>query len=289
VIEPRPNLRQYQSQPDIEHLIGLLAHPDAEIRRRAAMALRTLEAVQAVPALKAALARESDIQVRVSLQVAIQALGTIGVEVDSMTVAQSYDVQALLQVLHSRNAEQAIIAARALGELGDRRAVEPLIVLFHDSQASAAVRLAAAEALLALKCAPSAATLLGALRREEWQVRCDAVAVLGQMRASWAVASLAALLDDPHPEVRRTAMAALRRIGTEEALAALHQRANGSLVNNEHDPLAGLFPDSAQESETAAEQPSPEGQASPEDEQPGRSRSLERPVNRLIAFLKPRE
>ncbi len=139
-------------------------------------------------------------------------------------IAKVQDVDRLIEVLKSRNPESVIAAARALGTLGNRMAVEPLVILFHNSSSPPAVRLSAAEALLELKSAPAVVTLLGALRRDSWEVRRNAAAVLGQIQAVWAVAPLAAALDDPHPVVRRTAAAALKRIGTAEAIAALRAR-----------------------------------------------------------------
>lgn len=227
MIEPRPNIWQMQSQHDVEHLVEALAHPDADVRRRAVMALRSLDAVGAVPALKSALARENDLQLRVSLLVAIQVLDTGS---DTAVLAEAHDVQGLIHALQGRDPEQVISAARSLGELGDRIAVEPLVILFHNPAALPAVRLAAAEALLELRSAPAVVTLLGALRRESWEVRRNSAAVLGQIQATWAVTPLTAALDDRNPLVRRTAAAALHRIGTEEAMAALRRRFGGQPV-----------------------------------------------------------
>ncbi|MCD4684596.1 MAG: HEAT repeat domain-containing protein, partial [Anaerolineae bacterium] len=78
--------------------------------------------------------------------------------------------------------------------------------------------------LLKLQSAPAVVTLLGALRRDSWQVRRNAAAVLGQIQATWAVEPLAKALDDAHPVVRRTAAAALRRIGSADAINALRAR-----------------------------------------------------------------
>ena len=87
---------------------------------------------------------------------------------------------------------------------------------------AARVRLAVAEALIKLQSAPAEITLLAALRNERWMIRRNAAAVLGQIQADWAVEPLIQSLRDPIEAVRRVARAALERIGTAEALAAIH-------------------------------------------------------------------
>jgi hypothetical protein len=221
VATTRPNIWQLQSRRDVQALTKALQYPDPEVRKRAAGALRALDAVQAVPALKAALRNETDMQVRTNL---VTALHVLDHRTDVNNLIKSKDVNGLIAALRSRHPENAIAAANALGELGDRIAVEPLVILFQNTSRPPSVRLAAAEALLRLKSAPAVVTLLGALRRDSWQVRRNAAAVLGQIQASWAVEPLIEALDDPHPIVRRTAAAALRRVGTAEAVAALRVR-----------------------------------------------------------------
>ncbi len=221
MVDSRPNVWQLQSRHDKQGLIEALRYPDPEVRGRAAVALRTLNATDAVPVLKEILRTETDEQVRRYLTMAVHMLDR---RTDVDGIAKVQDVDRLIEVLKSRNPESVIAAARALGTLGNRMAVEPLVILFHNSSSPPAVRLSAAEALLELKSAPAVVTLLGALRRDSWEVRRNAAAVLGQIQAVWAVAPLAAALDDPHPVVRRTAAAALKRIGTAEAIAALRAR-----------------------------------------------------------------
>jgi hypothetical protein len=216
VVDSRPNVWQLQSRHDKQGLVEALRHPDPEVRGRAAVALRTLSAVDAVPALKDALRTETDEQARRNMTMALHMLDR---RTDVEGIVREKDVERLIGVLKSRNPDSVITAAQALGVLGNR-----LVILFHNASTPPAVRLAAAEALLELKSAPAVVTLLGALRRDSWEVRRNAAAVLGQIQAVWAVAPLAAALDDPHPVVRRSATAALKRIGTPEAMAALRAR-----------------------------------------------------------------
>ena len=78
--------------------------------------------------------------------------------------------------------------------------------------------------VLLLDSAPAIVTLLGALRNPDWQVRRNAAAMLGMVRASWAVVPLVAALDDPNEIVRRTVETALESINTPEARVALDAR-----------------------------------------------------------------
>jgi len=217
----RPNVWQFQARHDVQGLIAALQFPDPEVRKRAAIALRMIDAIPAVPALKRALQSETDESARKSLFAALYILDH---QTDVGGLTRTRDVNGLIEALKSRHPENVVAAAQALGALGDRTAVEPLVILFHNSSSPPKVRLAAAEALLKLKSAPAVVTLLGALRRDSWEVRRNAAAVLGQIQAAWAVEPLNTALDDPNPVVRRTAAAALRRIGTADAIAALRAR-----------------------------------------------------------------
>jgi hypothetical protein len=214
---PIPNIWQLQSQGDVDALIEALRHSEATVRKGAAAALRAISAWQAVPALQAALAAEQDWQAHAAIAAALQYLNR-GVHIEHLI--QNKDIQGLAKMLVSPNLEDVKTACRALAEVGNRQAVEPLVILFRNPLMPNAARLAAAEALLKLESAPAVVTLLGALRRDNWQVRRNAAAVLGQLQAGWATDALIAALNDPHQAVQRTAAAALRRIGSPEAIQA---------------------------------------------------------------------
>ena len=215
-----PNIWQLQSRRDIPGLIEALSHEDPDVRRRAAAALRTLDAAEAVPALNEALAAEKDWLVQASITAAIQHL-TRSSHLQEL-IAQK-NIPGLINLLYSTNSEDIIGAAEALGDLGDRLAVEALVIVFRNPLMPDAVRFAAAEALIKLKSAPAIVTLLAALRRENWQVRRNAAMVLGQLRASWATPALIDVLRDDNLVVRREALVALRQIGTPAALKAVEE------------------------------------------------------------------
>ncbi|HRE48171.1 MAG TPA: HEAT repeat domain-containing protein [Aggregatilineales bacterium] len=217
---PVPNIWQLQTRGDVDALSEALRHPDSGTRRGAAAALRALGAWQAVPALQAALAVENDWQVHAALTAAIDYLDY---DIHIETLIRNKDVRGLSKMLNSNRAEDIITACRALGSIGEKLAVEPLVMVFRNPMLPARVRLESAEALLKLKNPPAVVTLLGALRRDDWQVRRNAAGVLGQLGANWALDPLIKALEDVHPSVRRTAAAALRRIGTSEALEAVER------------------------------------------------------------------
>lgn len=201
-----------------EGLINALRHKDPAYRKRAAAALRAMEARHAISALKAAAAVEEDDAARVVMKNAIVALSK---DAAPPPRANSDRIDDLLKELASNNLDRIIAAAQQLGELGDHRAVEPLVMLFANNRLSIHARLAIAEALLKLESAPLEVTLLANLRNTEWQIRRNGAAILGQLKADWAVEPLSTVLNDSHPIVRRTARAALKHIGTPEARAAL--------------------------------------------------------------------
>ncbi len=217
---PIPNIWQMQSQNDVDSLIGALHHADSGVRQRAAAALRAIGAWHAVPALENALAVEPDWKAHATMSAALQYLDT-DIHIEQML--KSRDVRGLIKMLNSSRLEEVLTAANALGDIGDKHATEALVVLFRNPFAPQKARLAVAEALLKLESAPAVVTLLRALRRDDWTVRRNAAAVLGQVNATWAMEPLIVALNDPVPIVRKTAEAALRRMNLPEAEPALRE------------------------------------------------------------------
>lgn len=236
---------------DIKGLVQMLRHQNPVARRRAAAALRTLNATEAVASLTEALEKEPIPETRASIVAAIDALQEINVEnTDDSNNAEGDDQQPeapspqsdlvrLVQLLKNADPEVAVAAARELGELNDKLAVEPLIFLFNAPDTPINVRLAVAEALLELNSAPVEVTLLAALRSPEWRTRRNGAAILGKLKAAWAVEPLTEALTDTNGAVRLTAHAALRHIGTQESMQAL---AAASDKNDEQDGKNALPP-----------------------------------------------
>jgi HEAT repeat protein len=228
VSDNKPDNWQIESKLDIDGLMRALASDNKDIRRRAAAALRTIGAAKALPALKTAYQEEEDAQTRHTIATAIEMLAiearkqgeTLGTSDTGETLSP---FKHLLQLLQSDDAEQVVDAAHQLGELGNKMAVDALIMVFNDQKHSIHVRLAVAEALLKLESAPVEVALLANLRHPDWHIRRNGAAILGQLKAEWAIQPLARALNDPHQVVRRTALAALKHIGTPESRKALAQ------------------------------------------------------------------
>ncbi len=229
-----PNIWQMQTEKDSAGLIRALQHTDPEIRRRAAVSLRIIGDTDAIDSLREVLESEADPRVRVAVIAALDHLAPqktdTGTLIERSSQPQSR-VERLIEHLMSNRPQAAIQAANALGDLGDKIAVPPLIILFRNKRQPASVRLAAAESLLKMESAPAEVTLLAALRSEKWHLRRNGAAILGQLQADWAVGPLAkAAAYDDHPHVIKTAKAALKRIGTPEALNKL------ASINQRHKP-----------------------------------------------------
>ncbi|MCQ3932401.1 MAG: hypothetical protein DPW16_18285 [Chloroflexi bacterium] len=214
----RPNIWKLQAEKDIKGLIAALQHLDPDIRKRSAAALRVLGNPEAVFALARALERERNSDVRDHLAAAIEYL-----DQDTLveSLIENQNVPGLIEMLASPRIEDVIRAARALGQINDQRATEPLVTLFRNPVVADEVRLAAAEALLELKSAPAVVTLLAALRKNNWRVRHNAAAVLGQLNATWATGPLIKCLEDEHAWVRGTAADSLGRFNNPRALKAV--------------------------------------------------------------------
>lgn len=256
----KPDIWRLQAQLNTQGLVEALSNHDAGIRRRAAAALRALGAVKAIPALRAVLQHEQEEETRAHILAALEALeqeqerqNNPAATDTSEQPAVETELQRLIRQLKSDNPDQVIEAATALGQLKNKEAVAPLVLLFNDHELSIKVRLVVAEALLHLESAPVEVALLGALRSPEWRIRRNGIAILGQLKADWAVEPLANALADPHDIVRRTAYAALKHINTPDALKAL--------ANAPEPPVKLTKPKPAPPPATSSQPPA----ASPED------------------------
>lgn len=247
------NIWRLQAQFDIQGLVQALKDPSPAIRKRAAAALRTIHATQAVPMLKAVLRVESDPDTRVSILSAIESLDaqtdtlkdpSSNTPATPQVTTPDSPLKQLMEQLKDPNSQVVVAAAQKLGELGDKNAVVALILQFNDLNSPIQVRLAMAEALIKLESAPVEVALLANLRHPEWHIRRNGAAILGQLKAEWAIEPLGKALGDPHPTVRKTALAALKYIGTPEARKTLARYATGLLPRPQTSPLPSSPPQS---------------------------------------------
>jgi len=230
VNDDRPDIWKMQTRFDTRGLIEALRHADPAIRKRAVVALRAVGAVEAIPALKDALHHEQDADTREAI---VAALATLESDQNPLVIEETLglqhtpqdETQILLETyiaqLKSAEAARVLDAIHKLSDIKNKRAVEALVLLFNDRTRPADQRLASAEALLKLDSAPIEVALLGTLRSPTWKIRRNSAAILGRMRADWAVQPLAEALKDEVEIVRRTALAALKAINTPEARQVL--------------------------------------------------------------------
>jgi hypothetical protein len=141
---------------------------------------------------------------------ATQALGQIG---------DVRAVEPLIAALKDRDWDVRRAAAQALGLIGDVRGVEPLIVTLKDRFDG--VRKAAAQALGKIGDVRAVMPLIAALKDQSWQVSEAAAQILGQIRDTRAVEPLIAALEDRDWDVRRAAAQALGQIGDARAVEPL--------------------------------------------------------------------
>lgn len=169
----------------------------------AAFALRRIEDARAVPAL-VTLARGSGTY---AASFAIQGLG--------ISKQPDVAVPVLLDRLTQTGAPAAlrVQAARALGRLGDRRAVEPLLALLRNAETEPALRLEAVTALGALKAPPAFDLLLDYLVDPWPTLRAAAFGALAAIDPDGFIGVLSAMDVDPDWTVRAAVATALGTLG----------------------------------------------------------------------------
>jgi HEAT repeat protein len=123
-------------------------------------------------------------------------------------------VEPLIAALKDKNSGIRYGAAGALGEIGDARAVEPLIAALKDKHP--VVRETAAEALGEIGDARAVEPLIAALKDKGPGVLEKAAEALGEIGDARAVEPLIAALKDKHPVVREKAAEALEKITGQE-------------------------------------------------------------------------
>jgi HEAT repeat protein len=145
---------------------------------------------------------------------------------DRVTAAQALGemgdlraVEPLVVALGDQHLYVRAYAAESLAELGDARAVEPLICALGDEVPF--VRAHAAQALGELGDARAVGALLKALTDGDADMRAVAAWALGELDASQAVEPLIGLLGDRDAEVRVSAACSLGNLGDRRAAGPL--------------------------------------------------------------------
>ena len=136
------------------------------------------------------------------------------------------------------SAESAQVAAKRLGDSGDRRAVEPLLAVVRnvDGYFHSGVRAAAAEALARLGDRSAVDALIGAIGDPMAEASAEAVRALATLGDARAVGPLLEVVRNVNgyylPVVRRAAVLALAHLGGAESRAVLAETA----ANGQEDP-----------------------------------------------------
>jgi len=125
-------------------------------------------------------------------------------------------VEPLLQILvdDKESPGPRMAAARALGGFGDARAVEPLLQILKDERENKAVRRDAASALGTFGDKRAVGPLVNILksRNEDMWLRVAAVSSLGNIGDQRAIEPLQDALNDPSDHIRNAAQTALQKI-----------------------------------------------------------------------------
>ncbi len=129
------------------------------------------------------------------------------------------ELDRLIDQLKRNDSTMRAKAASALGRLGDKRAVEPLIAALKDNDAR--VRMSAALALAALGDKRAVEPLIAALKDEDRRVRSMSAMALNMLGDKRAVEPLIAALKDEDRSVRLSASDALGNLGDKRAFEPL--------------------------------------------------------------------
>ncbi len=204
------SIKLLEIQPDKadpKPLIEAIKSEYPEVRIFAAKELAKIKEPSIVEVLiNAILDEQEDVRVEV-----VQALGEIG------------DERAVSPLINTLEDESPVIrekAAKALGLLGKREAVEPLISASNDSN-NLPIVCSIIEALGQIGDNRGAESLIVYLKHKEPKIRECAAAALGKLRDNLAVESLIAALNDEQERVRWYAADSLGKIGNPVCVESL--------------------------------------------------------------------
>ena len=241
---PEVNDRVYQiviesGDAVIEPLLENVTSQNTEQRERVIAALGTLKVQQSVPAIVEVLA-DSTFKRR---YICAWALGEIGhpAGIPALIKALDDDVQQVRRyatrslIKFNQSAVDALVAAldrssdrasagiiRALGDIGDRRALEPLL-----NHVTGPVRSDTFLALGKLRDPRAEQALINGLSDTDWQVRMNAAMAIGPIGGALSEAPLRACLEDEVLVVREWAA---RSLSTITGHAVNYKDASGELV-----------------------------------------------------------
>lgn len=198
--------------PAVAPLVAALHHASLDVRTAAAEALGEIRDLRAVEPLVAAI---QDSGVR---QVAIESLIKIG-DVKALVKAGAPSVDPLIAALEHGNPSLRRLAANALGQIGDPRAVELLVAVLPDGDLH--LRRLATTALGQIGDSRAVESLIAVLQDAPVRIREAAAEALGQLGDPAAVEPLIVMLRHASLDMRKAAAQALRKIGDPRAIKPL--------------------------------------------------------------------
>jgi HEAT repeat protein len=214
-----PNIEKLKTRRDVQGLIRALTYKkDPSVRAAAAAALGEIGQPSAIePLITALLDVAGEAVVHNAAHSALVKIGAPAVEPLIGTMRRKSD--------DPDNFVSVGMAVWVLGDIADKRAVEPLIAALGDQNENGLVRAVSASALGKIADARVVEPLVTALKDRDAEIRCDAAASLGEIADARAVGSLITALKDQDARVRPVAAEALGKVGDVRAI----------------DPLAGLL------------------------------------------------
>lgn len=202
-----------KSQEALKCLIEALDHDDQLVRAGAAEALGEIGLEESVSALTKVVNSEK-LKWDLSKVKAVEALGKIGLD-ESVTI--------LVQALNDKDDDVRTHAAMALGQIGSKVAIDPLVLVLQNDQSDFVVS-SAAEALIKIDRESSISIFLDSLNSDNEITRHNAADALGSIGSIIAVKPLLTVLkNDQQRDVRDSAVKALGKIGSEEAILGIKE------------------------------------------------------------------
>lgn len=256
-------LGQFGDRNAVVPLIEVLETAEWKLRYEATVALGKIADPKAVPSLIKALANARRLMPQIVIYNRISeqrdsepyvtvVFGFSGGEVRegaARALGQIGDVQAidpLVQALQDEEPSVRRIVAEALGKIGDAQAVEPLVRVLADG--SCWVRRKAAVALGCIGDPRAVEPLMDALADQDRSVQQGIVLALGQLGQPLASAALLPLLECDDVSLRQTTVEALGPVGDVQAVGPLierlRDRQEAELVRRSAAEALGTFGDS---------------------------------------------
>jgi HEAT repeat protein len=223
-------LSKIKSDAAFTALLGMLTDKSEEVRIAVAKALGEMGDKRAADGLIKMLSGDPEPLARAEAATALRKMLT------------PKAVEPLLGALNNPNVVVSSAAAAGLGELGDKRAVAPLITIVSDPKSPASTREAAAGALGTLGDRRAVQPLIATLTDPNDRLRWYAAMALGKLGNGEAVKPLChVVISDPVPNVREAAAMSLGPLRNKEAVDALAKAVNDADLNVANAARDALF------------------------------------------------